>query len=110
TRLPWEAMGERKEPLSVPHPRPQQNALGVAALLFKRFFRNCLVVVAPLYVDRLSWLTGLRSSCHRSTRRRREILPVITGLEREEGIHVGLYAHCAQGLLVRISVYGSPFI
>lgn len=39
-----------------------------------------------------------------------EILPVIMGLEREEGIHVGLYAHCAQGLLVRISVYGSPFI
>lgn len=23
TRLPWEAMGERKEPLSVPHPRPR---------------------------------------------------------------------------------------
>lgn len=29
------------------------------------------------------------------------ILPVVMGFEGEEGIHVGLYAHCAQGLLVR---------
>ncbi|MBC2899376.1 hypothetical protein CFC21_112218 [Triticum aestivum] len=39
-----------------------------------------------------------------------KILPVGMGLEREEEIHVGLYAHCAQGLLVSISVYASPFI
>lgn len=39
-------------------------------LCWGRFFRNCLGVVALLYVDRLSWLTGLCSSCHCSTRRR----------------------------------------
>ncbi|MBC2899375.1 hypothetical protein CFC21_112218 [Triticum aestivum] len=79
-------------------------------LCWCRFFRNSLVVVALLYVDRLLWLTGLCSSCHCSTRRRMKILPVGMGLEREEEIHVGLYAHCAQGLLVSISVYASPFI
>ncbi|MBC2899377.1 hypothetical protein CFC21_112218 [Triticum aestivum] len=108
-RSPWETIGERKEPSLVPRPRPESGSLAGKRLL-KRFFRNSLVVVALLYVDRLLWLTGLCSSCHCSTRRRMKILPVGMGLEREEEIHVGLYAHCAQGLLVSISVYASPFI